>query len=161
MASPSRKRLTDFSIRNLRPRASRYEIPDRGARGLYVIVQPSGRVGYAVRYQHDGRPRKLTLQPGVSLAAARKLCAAALHEVAEGRDPAVAKKETKKKHAAAAADTVQAICESYLKREGKDLRTVAERAAALERLVYPVIGAVPITALKRRQVVRCSIKFKM
>ena len=148
----SRKRLTDVAVRNLRPKATRYEVPDHGARGLYVIVQPSGRVGYAVRYRHAGVPRKLTLQAGVTLAAARKLCAAALHELAEGRDPAVTKKETKKKRAAAAADTVQAICESYLKREGKDLRTVADRAAALEHLVYPVIGAVPITALKRRQV---------
>jgi hypothetical protein len=37
------KALTDIAIQNLKPRAVRYEVPDLGARGLRVIVQPSGR----------------------------------------------------------------------------------------------------------------------
>ena len=36
------KRLTDIGIKNLRPKETRYEVPDPGARGLYVIVHPSG-----------------------------------------------------------------------------------------------------------------------
>jgi hypothetical protein len=32
------KRLTDVSVRNLKPQADRYEIPDAGARGLRVVV---------------------------------------------------------------------------------------------------------------------------
>ena len=72
-------RLTDIAIRNLKPKADRYEIADPGARGLYVIVFPSGKTSFAVRYRHAGISRKLTLQAGVSLAAARKLCADAMH----------------------------------------------------------------------------------
>jgi hypothetical protein len=67
--------LTDISIRNLKAGDTRREIPDPGARGLYVIVQVSGKKSFAVRYRHNGTPRKLTLQSGVSLAAARKLAA--------------------------------------------------------------------------------------
>ena len=93
MASP--KRLTDIGIKNLPARTKRYEVPDPGARGLYVVVHPSGKTSFAVRYRHAGLPRKLTLQGGVSLAAARKLCADALHEVAQGRDPVEAKKAHK------------------------------------------------------------------
>jgi hypothetical protein len=57
-------------------------------------VQPSGKQSFAVRYRFAGLPRKLTLQAGVSLAAARKLTTDALHEVAQGRDPSEAKKAT-------------------------------------------------------------------
>ena len=36
-------RLTDLSIRNLKPQADRFEVADPGARGLYIVVQPSGK----------------------------------------------------------------------------------------------------------------------
>jgi hypothetical protein len=65
-------RLTDISIKNLKPSAQRREIPDQHQRGLYCIVQPTGAKVFAIRYRFEGRPRKLTLQPGISLAAARK-----------------------------------------------------------------------------------------
>jgi hypothetical protein len=129
MASP--KRLTDIGIKNLPTRTKRYEVPDPGARGLYVVVHPSGKTSFAVRYRHADLPRKLTLQGGVSLAAARKLCADALHDVAQGRDPVESKKAHKAQTAAAAVNTVQFVCEEFLRREGGGLRTrnpdVAER----------------------------------
>ena len=64
--------LTDIAVRNLKPskKKKRREIADPGARGLYVIVQPSGVKSFAVRYRHGGKSRKLTLTPGITLAAA-------------------------------------------------------------------------------------------
>jgi integrase len=148
------KALTAIAIEKLRPKASRYEVPDGGQRGLLLAVFPSGKKSFIVRYRFGGVKRKLTLG-GVSLVAARKAAAAALYEVHEGRDPAEAKKATKANAAGAAANTVQAICDRYLaaKDGGGKLRTIADRKAAFERLVYPVIGAVPIGALKRSQIV--------
>ena len=61
----SGKKLTDIAIHNLKPQAGRYEIPDPGASGLYVIVQPSGHKSFAVRYRLGGRPQKLTLKAGI------------------------------------------------------------------------------------------------
>src|SRR5262249_43662523 len=58
--------LTKFAIDNLKPRSTRYEVPD--GNGLYVVVQPSGRKSFAVRFRIDGRPRKLTLEKGLTLA---------------------------------------------------------------------------------------------
>jgi hypothetical protein len=75
----------------------RREIPDPGARGLYVVVQPSGVKSFAVRYRHAGKPRKLTLAAGISLAAARKAAAGALYELEQGHDPRVAKRAAKAK----------------------------------------------------------------
>lgn len=149
------KALTDIAIRNLRPGKARLEIPDPGARGLYVVVQPSGRKGFAVRYRNSaGKPCKLTLTPGLSLAAARKAAADALLEVEQRRDPAVAKKAAKAEAAAAAADTVEAICEEFLRREKNRLRTVGERQRILKRLVYPKLGVRPIAELKRTEIIR-------
>lgn len=149
------KALTDISIRNMKPGPARREVPDPGARGLYLVVQPSGRKGFAVRFRNGaGKPCKLTLTAGISLAAARKAAADALYEVEQGRDPGDAKKTTKAKAAAAAADTVQAICEEFLKREQGRLRTVGERKRILERLVYPKLGARPVAEVKRTEIIR-------
>ena len=148
------KGLTDIAIRNLKPAPTRREIPDSGARGLYVVVQPSGRQSYAVRYRIAGKPRKLTLKSGISLAAARKEAADALYEVEKGRDPSAAKTAAKVKAAAVAADTIEAICTEYLKREGKRLRTAAAREAILKRLVYPALGSRPIASVTRTEIIR-------
>src|SRR5262245_44181368 len=83
-------RLTAKSIENIKPGAKRREIPDAGCRGLYLIVQPSGRKSWAVRYRF-GKPKKLTLDGIGSLAEARKAATAALHELEHGRDPAALK----------------------------------------------------------------------
>ncbi|MGB8280620.1 MAG: Arm DNA-binding domain-containing protein, partial [Pseudolabrys sp.] len=98
------KALTAIAVDKLRPKASRYEIPDGGQRGLLVVVFPSGKKSFIVRYRYGGIKRKLTLG-GINLAAARKAAAAALYEVHEGSDPAEAKKATKVKAVHARANT--------------------------------------------------------
>ena len=147
-------RLTTKFVENVRPAAVRREIPDAGCRGLYLVVQPTGRKVWAVRYRFEGVTRKLTLDAGLTLAAARKAATAALHELERGVDPAVARTEAKTKAAAAKADTVTAICEGYLRREGLKLRTVDQRVSILKRLVYPVLGDRPVESLKRSDIVR-------
>jgi integrase len=144
--------LTDIAIRNLKPADVRREIPDPGCAGLYVVVQPSGKKSFAVRYRF-GKPRKLTLPGGITLKAARKLAGDALYEVEQGRDPAETKKETRAKARATKTNTVQALCENYLKREGNKLRTEHARKTTLERLVYPAIGDKPLADLKRSHIV--------
>jgi integrase len=158
MKSPAR--LTDIAIRNLKPGPARYELPDPGARGLYVIVHPSGKTSYAVRYRHAGIPRKLTLQGGITLSVARKLAANAMDEVAQGRDPAEAKLAAKVKARSAREDSVEAVCRNYLRREGPKLRTASARERTLERLVFPAIGQTPIEAVKRSDLVRLIDKIE-
>ena len=145
--------LTAIRVEKLKPALNCYEVPDGAQRGLYVVVFPSGKKSFVVRYRFGGIKRKLTLG-GVSLAAARKVAAAALYDVHEGRDPAQAKKATQAKASETAAGTVQTLCENYLKREGVKLRTVEDRRRDLVRLVYPVIGREPVATLRRSQVVR-------
>jgi integrase len=150
------KRLTDIGVRNLKPRAERYEVPDGGARGLYVTVQPSGRKGYCVRFRFEGQPRKLTLQPGIALSAARKLCADAMLQVAQGIDPAKAKKEAKQRAAIAKKGTLRAVCEEYFAQpEAKALRTHCERRRVMERLVLSSpLASRPVDRITRPELLK-------
>jgi integrase len=149
-----RKALTDIAVRNLRAGKTRLEIPDPGARGLYVVIQPSGMKSFAVRYRFGGRTRKLTLALGIGLAAARRAAADALYDVDQGRDPSVAKKQVKHARRLAAESTFRVIADDYLKRDGARLRTADQQGATLERLVYPEIGNRPIADIRRSEIVR-------
>jgi integrase len=146
-------KFTDISIRNMKPGPTRREVPDPGARGLYLVVQPSGAKSFAVRYRFKGKPRKLTLGE-LPLAAARKAAADALFEVNQGHDPGQTKQTAKAKAEDAAADSVQAICREFLKREGGRLRSARDRERIFERLVYPKIGARPVAEVKRTEIIR-------
>jgi integrase len=90
------KALTDIAIANLKPRAKAYLVPDGGARGLYVKVEPTGHRSMLSIYRNAaGVQRKLFYPAGTSLAGARKLHADAMLAVAQGRDPATEKRAAK------------------------------------------------------------------
>jgi integrase len=150
--------LTKLEVENLKPQPSRYEVSD--GTGLYVVVQPSGKKSYAVRFRVGGKPRKLTLgrTRGLTLARAREAAAKALVAVENGTDPTIAKRKAKEAQRVAAANTFRAVAESYLKHEGRKkegerLRSLEWRRVLLERLVYPTLGDQPITTIKRRAVI--------
>jgi integrase len=105
--------LTVKSVEAAAPGKDRQEIPDGYLRGLYLIVQPSGTKSWAVRYRHDGRPRKHTLGPYplFDLKAAREAGSKALRVAAEGHDPAHAKRQ--------AADSVESAVDQFLERHVK------------------------------------------
>ena len=168
------KGLTDIAIRNLKPDSERREIPDPGARGLYVVIQPSGKKSFAVRYRFGGKPRKLTLTAGITLAAARKAAGDALYEVEQKRDPGAVKRHVKQAQRIAAENTFRVIAEEYLKREGgmqrdkngrasfknDKLRSADWRRAVLERLVYKTLGDRPIAEIKRSEIIRLLDKIE-
>jgi integrase len=151
-------KFTGIAIDNYKPDTERREIPDDGCAGLYLVVQPTGRKSFAVRYRFAGKSRKLTLQKGTTLAAARAASTAALHDVERGIDPSAVKRQQKRAQGLAAANTFRAVAESYLQREGKKkegerLRSLDYQAGLLERLVYPAIGDMPIAGIKRSTII--------
>jgi integrase len=148
-------KLTDIAIRNLKPKLRRYEVPDSGCAGLYVSVQPTGRKSFCVRYRFGSgkrSTRKLTLERGISLAAARKLAADAKLAVAQGKDPAGEKQVAKSRTAGATANTLAHVVTKYYQDPRvKALRTVSHSEAMLRRNVLPVFGSRPVAGIKRSE----------
>jgi integrase len=148
-------KFTAKFVENVKASPARRELPDAGCSGLYLVVQSSGLKSWAVRYRFNSKPVKLTLGkfPTLTLADARKATADAQLALARGNNPAKARQDAKRKADAAKADTLTAICENYLKREGGKLRTLDQRVSILKRLIYPVLGDRPIAGIKRSEIV--------
>ncbi|WP_234050428.1 MULTISPECIES: site-specific integrase [unclassified Xanthobacter] len=112
------KPLTVKGIEALKPADDRREIPDGLMPGLYLIVQPSGVMSWAIRYRHNGKPKKHTLggYPAIKLADARALAGQALTAVAEGHDPSADKKQAKRDAATAIKDDIASVVQAFLER---------------------------------------------
>src|SRR5438477_8415505 len=110
-------KLTTKAVEAIKPTTARKEIPDALLPGLYLIVQPSGARSWAVRYRHNGKPRKHTLGPfpAIDLKAARTLGAKALRAVAEGTDPAI-EKQALRAQRDSVEDVVARFAERHLRR---------------------------------------------
>jgi integrase len=152
-------KLTTKSVENLKPAAVRREIPDTGCKGLYAIVQPTGRRAWAVRYRYAGKTRKLTLDGGLSLAAARQAATAALRELEQGRDPAALKFDAeaaaKKAAAERAGDTVDNLAARFIEQHAKKrTRQNSWRQAVhvFDDIVLPVWSGRVIHDIQRRDV---------
>ncbi|MGB3745102.1 MAG: integrase arm-type DNA-binding domain-containing protein [Xanthobacteraceae bacterium] len=146
------KVLTAITVEKLKPKATRYEVPDAGQRNMYVCVFPSGVKSYICRYRYGGKKYKLTFG-GMSLAAARKATADAMYKLHEGINPKDEHKAKAEKAIKANANTFRAVCEKYLQQDGHKLRTAAARKATLENLVYPQMGDLPVNNLRRGDII--------
>jgi integrase len=142
------RRLTQISIKKINADpAKRLEIPDSGVVGLFLIIQPSGRRSWAIRYRLRGKTRKLTLDAFYSLAVARKRAMAVLAEVDEGNDPAAEKSARK-----VFGDVARDFIEMHLRVNcRKSYAHDAERM--LKNDVLPAWGNRRITDIRRSDVI--------
>jgi integrase len=130
------KKFTDAGVRLYKAGPKRREIPDACAKGLYLIIQPSGVKSWALRYRRpNGKTAKLTLgdfdssagkepddEPKIgdplSLVGARTLAAAQLRQLKRGIDvSAVYLGEKRRARAAvanAAANSFAAIARAFI-----------------------------------------------
>lgn len=138
------KALTAKSVDQAKPDPKkRREIPDGLLAGLYLIVQPSGGKGWAIRYRHGGKSRKLTLggYPAFGLGEAREAAKEALQTVAKGGDPA-SQKRISKQEAAEGRDLFENVVADFLKRhrtkrDGTVPRSLPEIKRMFEHDVLP------------------------
>jgi len=142
-------KLTAKAVETIKPTAVRQEIPDRLLPGLYLIVQPSGARSWAVRYRHNGRPRKHTLgpYPAIDLKSARALGSKVLRAAAEGRDPTGERQEQR-------ANSVEKVVAQFLATHGQRNyrpRTFQEAARLLRQNLVARWGNRPIASITRKQ----------
>jgi integrase len=149
--------LTDFAVQKAKPKPEGYEMSDGGQRGLRLAVHPTGRKSWVVRYRHPvtGKSRKLTLQPGLGLAQARKLAADAMFAVAQGTDPIDGRRAEKQAAVAATEGTLAAITKQYLDIAASKLRSHDFYKGVLDRHILPRLGERQVVELKRSEIVAC------
>jgi hypothetical protein len=113
------------------------EIADAAAPGLYLVIYPSGKRSWALRFRRpDRRTAKLVLgsvslvgdggrdpDPVVgghlTLAAARRLTAALKHRIAMGKDPAADHQAERRSIALSAADTFAVAAHDFIIQHAK------------------------------------------
>jgi integrase len=129
---------------------------DSSQPGFGLMVTAGGHTAFVVQYRAGRRSRRMHLKPGLSLQDARREAKKLIGDVARGGDPL----SERQKAAASDADTFRSIAEEYVKREGKNLRSMGHRKAILERLIYPKLRARKIDEIRRSEIVRLLDKIE-
>jgi integrase len=121
---------------------------DQSLSGFGLMVTPAGHKSFVCQYRAGRQSRRMAISTVLNLGAARKEAKAILGAVAKGKDPLTERRKAE----AAPENTLKSITENYLAREGAGLRTVDERRATFERLVYPKLGTRQIDEIKRSEI---------
>ena len=138
-------KLSDRTIKNLRPKSSRYKVGDGDK--LWLFVQPSGAKAWRILWKEQGVQQDYTVgnYPAISLKQAREERDRINTLLAQGKDP----REEKRKAAAAAQQEEQDQLLTFRKvaQEWYETKTTVNRAntrkRTLERLnnhILPFIG---------------------
>jgi integrase len=140
---PSRA-FTDRFLAGLRP-DTRTDYFDATQPGLVLRVSPRSK-SWRFHFLWAAARAAWTFgtYPATSLARARTIVDEAKAALAEGKDP---------RTAFAQAETFQAICAEWARREAPGLRSGADRLARLQRLASPILGR-PIAEIRRSEIVR-------
>ena len=144
------EKLTDRQVRNLKiPR--RY--PDGAT--LYLVVWPSGSKSWVQRLTIGGRRADLGLggYPAMSLAQARRKAQDNRILAKSGGDPLAEKRE---EAVVAAMPTFEALARQHVtehRHAWRNSKHAAQWLSTLEAYSFPIIGAVKVDEITRRQVV--------
>lgn len=155
--------LTDIFVKNVKPNGMPTGEKHTDGLGLYLHVKDAGKY-WRMSYRFGGKQKTLALgvYPAVSLAKARARRDKARELVADGIDPAIAKKAEKQATAAAAANTFQAVAEQWLLATSADRKPVTQDKVAnwLKKDIYPHIGAMPMSTIGPRDVLAAGRKME-
>jgi integrase len=120
--------------------------------GFGLMVTTKGKRSFVFQYRNgQGDSRRASLSGTTKLPDAHKWADILQGDVAKGVDP-VAKKKTDKV-AQSKKGRFRTIAEDYVKREASKVRSMDQRKAILDRLIYPVIGDKVAVKLKRSDIV--------
>ncbi|WP_295612724.1 integrase arm-type DNA-binding domain-containing protein [uncultured Lamprocystis sp.] len=141
--------LTDTAIRKLKPAEKQFKVAD--AKGLHLLVSPSGGKLWRLKYRFDGKEKLLSFgtYPDVPLIRAREKRDEARRLLADGVDPGEHRKVQKAAKVALSANSFEAIGrEWFTKMKPEWVDSHADKIMArLERDVFPWLGKRPIAEL--------------
>jgi integrase len=118
--------------------------------GFGLMVTRRGHRSWVVQYRVGQRSRRMTIKGTLTLEEARKQAKAIQGVVAKDGDP-LGERRTKE---LAARNTLRRVAETFLDREAKRLRSIKQRRATFERLIFPTLGARQIDTIRRSEIVQ-------
>lgn len=139
-----------MAIKKAKPREKVYSLGD--GNGLSLIVEPNGSKGWRFRYQFNGKSKMISLgiYPVITLNEAREKRDDARRLVANGTDPAEARKEERNKASGQSENTFKKVTLEWY--EGRKDRWSEgyrdDMMEAFENDVFPYIGDRPIAEIK-------------
>lgn len=133
--------LTDFAVRNAKPREKPYKLGDGG--GLYLLIQPNGTKLWRCKYRFAAKEKLLSYgqYPAVSIAEARAMRDQARKLIATGTDPAVKKRLDRITATKAAGNTFGVLAAenlAHMAADGAAESTIAQSRWYLEDLCAPL-----------------------
>ena len=138
--------LTDTHIRNAKPKAKSYKLSDGG--GMYLLVKPDGARYWRMDYRFAGKRRTLALgvYPTTTLSKARARRDEARTLLAEGTDPGVVKRATKRAERLSSENSFETVARECLAKQRNRLapRYFNLLLARLEGDIFPQIGSRPV-----------------
>lgn len=141
--------LTDVKVKTAKVQEKPYKLTD--GEGLFLHVMPNGAKYWRMKARYCSQERLLSfgVYPTVSLADARVARAKVAKQIAEGIDPAQAKRIEKIQKAAAVANTFEAVARQWHsnKLETWKENTAKDAVNRLEKDVFPLIGKRPIAEI--------------
>lgn len=150
------KRLTDRTVDAAKPNPDkRIEIADELIPAFRLVIQPSGRKSWAVRYLYKRKQKKLTLgsYPTLNLADARYAARDALMEVSKGTDPAETKRRAKLEVADDNRDMIRVVFEDFFTRHVSKNKSAKETRRIWEKEMLPKWGDMKIQDITKRDVI--------
>ena len=144
-----KQRLTDASLRALRPGDTQTDYWCSTLAGFGLRVSPGGRKTFMVRYRIAGRYRrvKLGVYPQLPLAEARRRARQVVGEVAGAGDPAQARREARH------APTFEQLATLYLDKHARvRKRSWKEDRRAINNELLPMWGALRAREIRRRDI---------
>lgn len=150
ITSPMAKELTDLACRNAKGKDKSYKLTD--ARGMYLLVFPSGAKGWRLRFTWEGKEALMSLgvYPDVPLVKAREARDRARELIAQGINPIQVRKERKAVVVHAAQNTFGVIAANFMKAGSKHwVQTHTESLRyRLDRYILPHLAHRPIDQIK-------------
>jgi integrase len=120
--------------------------------GFGLMVTAKGKRSFVFQYRNvSGDSRRASLSGTTKLPDAHKWADILQGDIAKGVDPVEKKKSDRA--AQSKKGRFRTIAEDYVKREASKVRSMDQRVAILERLVYPAIGDKVAVKLKRSDIV--------
>jgi integrase len=144
-----KQRLTDRSVRAIKPEAAAFAVWDAYQRGLALRVQPTGQKSWKAVYSIGGRPRWYHVgdASAIGLTEARRIAAKIISAVAEGKDPVA--ERMAERGSGTFAELAERYVEEYAKKRNKSWRQADD---LIRKYLVPAWGKLNAKSVTRSDV---------